>query len=129
MHAVAFTNRWELIVLMMGLVLAGAVAGPSLAAPAAQAEAATEAKPFKPEELEQLAAPIALYPDSVVAQVLMASTYPLEVVQAERWTASNKDLKGDALAAALNKQSWDPSVKSLVEFPQVLELMSMSNSP
>src|SRR5205085_9593436 len=66
-------------------------------APAAKAQ--PEAKPFKPEELEQLAAPIALYPDSLVAQVLMASTYPLEVVQAERWTGENKALKGDALAA------------------------------
>jgi hypothetical protein len=78
--------------------------------------ATDDVMPFKPEELEQLAAPIALYPDSVVAQVLMASTYPLEVVQAERWAASSKNLKGDALAAELNKQEWDPSVKSLAEF-------------
>ena len=52
----------------------------------------------------------------------MASTYPLEVVQAERWTNKNKNLKGDALATALEKQSWDPSVKSLVNFPQVLSI-------
>jgi hypothetical protein len=79
---------------------------------------------FKPEEIEQLVAPIALYPDSLVSQILMGSTYPLEVVEAERWTKQNKNLKGDAFAAALEKQSWDPSVKSLVNFPQVLTMMS-----
>jgi hypothetical protein len=79
---------------------------------------------FKPEELEQILAPIALYPDSLLAQILMASTYPLEVVQADRWVKQNKDLKGDPLTAALEKQPWDPSVKSLVNFPQVLTMMS-----
>ena len=79
---------------------------------------------FKPEELDQLLAPIALYPDSLLSQVLMASTYPLEVVQADRWAKQNKDLTGDALATALEKETWDPSVKSLVNFPQVLTMMS-----
>jgi Spy/CpxP family protein refolding chaperone len=79
---------------------------------------------FKQEEVDQLVAPIALYPDSLVAQILMASTYPLEVVQAERFAKQNANLKGDALTAALEKQQWDPSVKSLVNFPQVLTMMS-----
>ena len=79
---------------------------------------------FKPEEIEQMVAPIALYPDSLVSQILMASTYPLEVVEADRWAKQNKNLKGDALAAALEKQNWDPSVRSLVNFPQVLSTMS-----
>jgi hypothetical protein len=79
---------------------------------------------FKQEELEQLVAPIALHPDSLVSQILMASTYPLEVVQAERFAKQNAKLKGDALTAALEKQDWDPSVKSLVNFPQVLTMMS-----
>src|SRR5262249_33413397 len=79
---------------------------------------------FKPEEIEQLVAPIALYPDSLVSQILMASTYPLEVVQADRWAKANKTLKGEALTKALEAQSWDPSVKSLVNFPQVLAAMS-----
>jgi hypothetical protein len=82
------------------------------------------AKVFKQEELDQMLAPIALYPDSLLTQVLMASTYPLEVVQAERWAKQNKDMKGDALAKALEAQPWDPSVKSLVNFPQVLTMMS-----
>jgi hypothetical protein len=83
-----------------------------------------EEKQFKQEELDQMLAPIALYPDSLLVQILMASTYPLEVVQADRWAKQNKDLKGDALTTALEKQGWDPSVKSLVSFPQVLSMMS-----
>jgi len=79
---------------------------------------------FKAEELEQILAPIALYPDSLLTQILMASTYPLEVVQADRWAKQNKDMKGDTLAKALEAQPWDPSVKSLVNFPQVLTMMS-----
>jgi hypothetical protein len=83
-----------------------------------------EDKSFKQEELDQLLAPIALYPDSLLAQIFMASTYPLEVVQAGRWVKENKGLEGDALTAALEKEPWDPSVKSLVNFPQVLDFMN-----
>jgi len=79
---------------------------------------------FKQEELDQILAPVALYPDDLLSQVLMASTYPLEVVQAERWVKQNKSLEGDALADALEKQDWDPSIKSLVNFPDVLTMMS-----
>jgi uncharacterized membrane protein YgcG len=78
---------------------------------------------YRQEELDQMLAPIALYPDSLLAQVLMASTYPLEVVQADRWAQQNKELQGDALAEELEKQDWDPSVKSLVQFPDVLAMM------
>ncbi|WP_213307241.1 DUF3300 domain-containing protein [Paraburkholderia sacchari] len=79
--------------------------------------------PYKPEELEALVAPIALYPDSVLAQVLMASTYPLEIVYAARWVKENPNTKGDAAVQAVQNQSWDTSVKSLVAFPQILEPM------
>ena len=79
---------------------------------------------FKQEELDQILAPIALHPDPLISQILMASTYPLEVVQADRWAKQNAKLKGDALTAALEKQDWDASVKSLVNFPQVLTMMS-----
>ena len=75
-------------------------------------------------QLDQLVAPIALYPDPLLAQVLMAATYPLEVVQADRWAKANKSLKGDALKAALAKQDWDASVKALVATPSVLDMMS-----
>jgi hypothetical protein len=81
-------------------------------------------KPFKPEEIDQLVAPIALYPDSLLAQVFMASTYPLECVEAARWAKANPSVKGDALEDAMQKQSWDPSVKSLVAFPPVITMMS-----
>ncbi len=80
-------------------------------------------KPFKPEELEQIVAPIALYPDSLLSQVFMASTYPLEVIEAARWAKANKDLKGDKLTQELEKKTWDASVKSLVNFSQVLAMM------
>jgi hypothetical protein len=75
-------------------------------------------------QLDQLVAPIALYPDPLLAQVLIASTYPLEVVQAERWLEKNKDLKGEALDEALAKEDWDDSIKALVEVPDVLSMMN-----
>jgi hypothetical protein len=78
---------------------------------------------FPPEQIEQLVAPIALYPDDLVSQVLMASTYPLDVVQAGRWVKANPSLKGDAAAKAIEKKEWDASVKSLVNFPNVLAMM------
>src|SRR4029077_4985682 len=79
---------------------------------------------LKPAELDQVLATIALYPDPLISQILMASTYPLEIVQADRWAKQNASLKGDALGKALEAQDWDPSVKSLVNFPQVLTMMS-----
>ena len=85
---------------------------------------AQEPAPFKKEEIEQLVAPIALYPDALVAQILMASTYPLEIVQAARWSKANPKVTGKELEDAMQKQSWDPSVKSLAAFPQVLTMMN-----
>src|SRR5512139_685359 len=90
----------------------------------AQGAAGEQKQGFSKEQLDQMLAPIALFPDSLLTQVLMASTYPLEVVQASRWAKQNKSLKGDALTKALEKQDWDPSVKSLVNFPQVLDMMN-----
>jgi len=75
-------------------------------------------------ELEQLVAPVALYSDPLLANVLIASTYPLEVVQAERWYQKNKELKGDGLQEALEKQNWDDSIKDLVTVPDALEMMN-----
>ena len=73
-----------------------------------------------PEQLQQLVAPIALYPDALVAQILAASTYPTEIVEADRWMQQNPDLKGQQLGDEVNKQSWDPSVKALTQFPSAL---------
>ncbi len=89
-------------------------------------DASPEAATFNAEQLDALLAPIALYPDPLLVQVLMASTYPLEIVAASRWLKSgnNNSLTGDALAKALESENWDPSVKSLVPFPQVLDMMN-----
>ena len=81
-----------------------------------------------PAQLQQLVAPIALYPDSLVAQILSASTFPEQVVEADRWIQAHPDLKGDALAKAVDEQPWDPSVKALTAFPSVLGNMDKNLS-
>jgi hypothetical protein len=112
---------WVLVALTMMSSGVSAQGQPQQAQqPGQQAQQTT----FSPEELEALVAPIALYPDSVLSQVLIASTYPLEIVHAARWVKANPKLKGDAAVAAVKDQPWDVSVKSLVAFPQVLEPMS-----
>lgn len=75
-------------------------------------------------QLEQLAAPVALYPDALLGQVLMASTYPLEVVEAARWSKEHPGVSDKALTDAMAAQSWDPSVKALASVPQTLQMMS-----
>ena len=81
-----------------------------------------------PEQLQQLVAPIALYPDSLVAQILAASTFPDQVVEADRWVQAHPDLKGDALGQAVDQQPWDASVKALTAFPDVLGNMDKNLS-
>jgi len=73
-----------------------------------------------PDQLQQLVAPIALYPDSLVAQILAAATFPEQIVEADRWVQAHPDLKGDELGHAVDQQPWDPSVKALTAFPSVL---------
>ncbi len=102
---------------LLVLLLAGSVVASGVA------RAQSDPPPLKPEEIEALVAPIALYPDALLSQVLMASTYPLEVVQAARWQKANPNLKGDDAVKAVENQPWDISVKSLVAFPQILEPM------
>ena len=110
---------------------------PAPSSQAPQSQPATQAPPvqpaaqpqpdqqlMKPEQLEALVAPIALYPDELLANVLAAATYPLEAVQADRWVKANKSLKGDALKAAVDKQAWDDSIKALASTPDVLAMMS-----
>jgi len=89
----------------------------------AQGNSQTQANKQSQAQLEALVAPIALYPDPLVSQILMASTYPLEVSEATNWLRANSNLKGNALNTALQQQNWDASVKSLVSFPPVLEMM------
>jgi hypothetical protein len=85
---------------------------------------AADPPPLTAQQLEQLVAPIALYPDDLLSQVLMASTYPLEVVQAARWASQNPSVTGNALQDAMAKQAWDPAVKGLVAVPQTLQMMN-----
>src|SRR5580704_11708857 len=93
--------------------------------PVAAGQPAT-AQPFNSQQLDALVASIALYPDDLLTQVLMASTFPLDVVAAARWleVPANKSLTGDALVKALEPQPWDPSVKSLVPFPAALAILN-----
>jgi hypothetical protein len=94
-------------------------------AQAAQAASYTQQTPV---QMQQLVAPIALYPDSLVAQILAASTFPEQVVEADRWIQAHPDLEGDNLAQAVDQQSWDSSVKALTAFPSVLANMAKNVS-
>jgi len=88
----------------------------------------TPATTRSPAELQQLVAPIALYPDSLIAQVLAASTYPADVVEADRWIAQHRGLSNVQRADEVNRQSWDPSVKALTAFPSILANMDKNLS-
>src|SRR5271168_1884194 len=78
------------------------------------------AQPLTPDQLQDLVAPIALYPDTLLSQILAASTYPIEVVEAQQWLQQHRDLKGQKVLDEAKKQNWDPSVQALVAFPDVL---------
>jgi len=107
--------------LAASILLVSAVHAQGSAPPAADAAAPP---PFTAQELDALVAPIALYPDALLSQILMASTYPLEVVQAARWSKANPGLSGDEAVKKAGKETWDVSVMSLVAFPNVLEMMN-----
>jgi len=96
--------------------------------PATESGSPTEAAPQSGSELQSLVAPIALYPDALVAQILTGSTFPDQVAIADYWVQQNKSLTGSALMQAVDKQSWDPSVKALTEFPSVLDNMAKNLS-
>jgi hypothetical protein len=121
-RAISICGSTLVAVVMAGQVLVQAQT--PAPAPAAAPAADNRTPPFKKEELEQILAPIALYPDALLAQIFMASTYPLEVVEAARWSKEHPDVKGDAVAGAVQSQTWDPSVKSLCAFPEVLKNMN-----
>ena len=95
-------------------------------APQSQAPAASSSQASKvpPDQLDSLVAPIALYPDPLLAQVLAASTYPLEIVQLQQWLENNKGLKDQALADASAKQPWDPSVQAMAALPEVVKRLA-----
>lgn len=138
-------KKWILVILTLGAVLVLAACQKKAAtAPAPPPPPSTTASAYavdesssqtpivsaqpSPQELQQLVAPIALYPDSLVAQILAASTYPAQVVEADRWLQAHPELKGEDLAKAVDGQPWDPSVKALTEFPSVLGNMDKNLS-
>src|SRR6516164_11855481 len=92
-----------------------------LAAQQSPAGYSGQGAPLSADELQQLVAPIALYPDALVAQILGAATFPDQVASANSWLAQNKSLAGSALMQAVDTQPWDPSVKALTQFPSVLD--------
>jgi hypothetical protein len=104
---------FRLLALLAALALAFALGG-------AQAQ---PARSFSQQELDQMLAPIALYPDALLSQILMAATYPLEVIEAARWASTRSEVSGDEAIRAAATEDWDPSVKSLLAFPQVLARM------
>jgi hypothetical protein len=101
-----------------------ATAMPAAPPPAAAAEPGPPPGAATSQELQELVSPIALYPDVLVAQILAGSTYPTQVVEADRWLKQNPNLTGDQLANQVNQQDWDPSIKSLTQFPTVLQTMN-----
>ncbi len=119
------TLAWFLIALIIDEQSAYAQATqPAAATPAAAQTAAPAADVLPAEQLDSLVAPIALYPDPLLSQTLVASTYPLEVIQLQQWMAQHKDLKDQALVDAVKKQDWDPSIQSLAALPDVVKLLS-----
>ena len=121
------TKAFAIIALVMNAQAASLLAQSAAPAPPASPPPATtnpSPPPLTDAEIEQIVAPVALYPDSLLSQIFMASTYPLEVVQADRFAKAHPKLTGDLLTKELEKQPWDASTKSLVNFPTVLAMMS-----
>jgi len=110
------------LLLAWSLLPAAAPAGPAYTSQSDQStlQPATQGAKQSAEELQQLVAPIALYPDALVSQILAGATYPTEIVEADRWMQEHSNLKGNDLANQVDKQPWDPSVKALTQFPSVL---------
>jgi Protein of unknown function (DUF3300) len=120
----AYTLRRLVLCAAPFMLVFGLVSAPARAQNAATPAQAQTEQNLSKGQVEQLVAPIALYSDPLLTQVLMASTYPLEVVEAARWSQDNAAVKGAALADAMQAQSWDPSVKALTAVPQTLQMMN-----
>src|SRR6266481_3191225 len=120
----------QVLILLLCCLLVRFTAQAESYGPLSQSDEQSPASAVKlsPKELQQLLAPIALYPDALVAQILAASTYPMEIVEADRWVQQHSDLKGQQLAQAVDQQSWDVSVKAIAQFPSVLGNMDKNLS-
>src|SRR5258708_2174406 len=129
-----WSGMWSVLV-PVPLVRGGLKGGCPAGAPQPEPKPPAPAEPLSAslpqpsvQELDQLVAPIALYPDALVAQILAAATYPTQIVEADRWLQQHPDLKGDALAKAVDAQSWDSGVKALTQFPGLLGMMDKNLS-
>src|ERR1700704_5263387 len=120
----AFLSGTALLSLGQTVLLAQTEPTPPAMTPAVAPTPAEEAPKIPNDQLDSLVAPIALYPDPLLAQTLAASTYPLEIILLEQWLEKNKNLKGKALADAVAKQKWDPSVQSMAGIPDALKRMA-----
>ncbi len=120
--AITLSTLMIMVPMGQGDVFAQVAPAPAPAA-APPPDAAPQAQPLSADQLDQLVAPIALYPDALVAQVLAASTYPTQVVEADRWLQSQGNAPADQIAAGADSHNWDPSVKALAAFPTVLAQM------
>jgi hypothetical protein len=121
----SLAGTWRGLAIVSAILIAGAglpAQTPAInaGAPAAQAPAQT----FAPQQLDNLVGPVALYPDPLLGQVLAASTYPVELMEAEQWLRANPNLRGQQLMDAARAQNWDPSVQALVAMPDVLSLLT-----
>ena len=117
------SRRWLSIACILLLLPAGTVLAQE-PAPAPPAQAPPPAQLLSPDQLDNLVAPVALYPDRLLSQVLVAATYPLEVVEASQWLERNRNLQGQQLVDAARQQNWDPSIQALVVFPDVLSRLN-----
>ena len=121
-HGLAFTRSCVAILCVVLLISEEAV----LAAQSEQPKTDTEkaAQKIPPDQLDSLVAPIALYPDPLLAQTLAASTYPLEIIQLQQWLAKHPKLKDKELAAEVAKEPWDPAIQALAGLPEVVKRLS-----
>ena len=119
-----FVTRQALAILNVLLLLTAGWGGPGIAL--AQSADAPQPAGLSPDQLDQLVAPIALYPDPLLAQVLAAVTFPTDVVQADRWVKQHKNLNGQQLNDAVVQANlpYDPSIISLIQFPTVLDMLA-----
>jgi hypothetical protein len=120
-------SKQSLAFLVSGSLVLANYSMAQAASQTASAESAQTAQP-SPEELDQIVAPIALYPDALVAQILAASSYPTEIVEADRWMQQHPGQAKEGLARAVDQQSWDASVKALTQFPSILANMDKNLS-
>jgi uncharacterized membrane protein YgcG len=125
---IMMSAKRTLTVTIVGFMVLSAGSVRTLAVQQADVGQTTQPSQQTAAELQQLVAPFALYPDALVAQILAASTYPTQIVEAERWLQKHSNLQGKELATEVDKESWDPSVKALTQFPSVLAKMNDSLS-